>query len=171
MSIFLYILKRVINAIPILIIVSLISFFIIRLSPIDPLSELKLNPAISPQTLEAERVRLGLDLPLYKQYLRWGGNFLKGDLGVSTSGELVVDRLKERNPNTLLLTGITILLTWLVGIPLGIYAALNWRKPADRIITVFTSIGMAIPSFFLCSVIIGICCKNWMVPCWRFNEF
>ena len=105
MSIFLYIIKRILNAIPILIIVSLISFFIIRLSPIDPLSELKLNPAISPQTLEAEKVRLGLDLPLYKQYLKWGGNFLKGDLGVSTSGELVSDRLKERIPNTRLFSG------------------------------------------------------------------
>ena len=71
MNVFIYIIKRLINAIPILILVSLISFFIIRLSPIDPLSELKLNPAISPQTLEAERTRLGLDLPLYKQYLKW----------------------------------------------------------------------------------------------------
>ena len=55
MSVFLYIIKRIINAIPILILVSIISFFIIRLSPIDPLSELKLNPAISQQTLEAEK--------------------------------------------------------------------------------------------------------------------
>ena len=161
---FLYILKRILNAVPILIFVSIISFFIIRLSPIDPLSELKLNPAISPQTLEAEKVRLGLDLPLYKQYLRWGGNFLKGDLGVSTSGELVSDRLKERIPNTLLLTGIVIILTWLVGIPLGIYAALNWRKPADRIITVFTSVGMAIPSFFYALLLLVFAVKTGWFP-------
>ncbi len=164
MSVFLYILKRILNAFPILILVSIISFFIIRLSPIDPLSELKLNPAISPQTLEAERVRLGLDLPLYKQYLRWGGNFLKGDLGVSTSGEFVSDRLKERIPNTLLLTGIVIVLTWLVGIPLGIYAALNWRKPADRIITVFTSVGMAIPSFFYALLLLVFAVKTGWFP-------
>ncbi|MCQ2957626.1 MAG: ABC transporter permease [Candidatus Gastranaerophilales bacterium] len=171
MSIFLYILKRIINAIPILIIVSLISFFIIRLSPIDPLSELKLNPAISQQTLEAEKVRLGLDLPLYKQYLRWGGNFLKGDLGVSTSGELVSDRLKERIPNTLLLTGIVIILTWLVGIPLGIYAALNWRKPADRIITIFTSIGMAIPSFFYALLLLVFAVKTGWFPVGGLTSF
>jgi len=171
MPIFLYIIKRILNAIPILIIVSLISFFIIRLSPIDPLSELKLNPAISPQTLQAEKVRLGLDLPLYKQYLRWGGNFLKGDLGVSTSGELVSDRLKERIPNTLLLTGIVILLTWLVGIPLGIYAALNWRKPADRIITIFTSIGMAIPSFFYALLLLVFAVKTGWFPIGGLTSF
>ena len=171
MSIFLYIIKRIINAIPILIIVSFISFFIIRLSPIDPLSELKLNPAISPQTLEAEKVRLGLDLPLYEQYLKWGGNFLKGDLGVSTSGELVSDRLKERIPNTLLLTVITIILTWLVGIPLGIYAALNWRKTADRVITIFTSIGMAIPSFFYALLLLVFAVKTGWFPIGGLTSF
>lgn len=171
MNIVLYIIKRLINAIPILILVSLISFFIIRLSPIDPLSELKLNPAISPQTLEAEKIRLGLDLPLYKQYLKWGGNFIKGDMGVSTSGELVSDRLKERIPNTLLLTGIVILLTWLVGIPLGIYAALNWRKSADRIITVFTSVGMAIPSFFYALLLLVFAVKTGWFPIGGLTSF
>ncbi|MCR4880584.1 MAG: ABC transporter permease [bacterium] len=171
MNVFIYIIKRLINAVPILILVSLISFFIIRLSPIDPLSELKLNPAISPQTLEAERVRLGLDLPLYKQYLKWGGNFIKGDMGVSTSGELVSDRLKERIPNTLLLTGIVILLTWLVGIPLGIYAALNWRKPADRVITVFTSVGMAIPSFFYALLLLVFAVKTGWFPIGGLTSF
>ena len=171
MSVFIYIIKRILNAIPILILVSIISFFIIRLSPIDPLSELKLNPAISQQTLEAEKVRLGLDLPLYKQYLKWGGNFLKGDMGVSTSGELVSDRLKERIPNTLLLTLVTIILTWLVGIPLGIYAALHWRKPADRIITVFTSVGMAIPSFFYALLLLVFAVKTGWFPVGGLTSF
>lgn len=171
MSIFLYICKRILNAIPILILVSLISFFIIRLSPIDPLSELKLNPAISAQTLEAERTRLGLDLPLHQQYLKWAGNFIKGDLGISTSGELVSDRLKERIPNTLLLTGLTIILTWLFGIPLGIYAALNWRKPADRIITILTSIGMAIPSFFYALLLLVFAVKTGWFPIGGLTSF
>lgn len=171
MAVFIYVIKRLLNAIPILILVSLISFFIIKLSPIDPLSELKLNPAISPQTLEAERIRLGLDLPLHEQYIKWGTNFLKGDMGISTSGEFVVDRLKERIPNTLLLTGITILLTWLVGIPLGIYAALNWRKPADRIITVFTSVGMAIPSFFFALLLLVFAVKTGWFPIGGLTSF
>ncbi|MFA6990330.1 MAG: hypothetical protein WC197_09695, partial [Candidatus Gastranaerophilaceae bacterium] len=102
MSIPLYIIKRILQAIPLLIIVSIISFFIIRLSPVDPLAELKLNPAISAQTLKAERQRLGLDLPVYMQYFRWSKNFIQGNMGVSSSGELVSNRLMERIPNTLL---------------------------------------------------------------------
>ena len=138
MSMPLYIFKRILQAIPLLIVISIISFFIIRLSPVDPLAELKLNPAISAQTLKAERARLGLDLPVYMQYFKWSGNFIKGNLGVTSSGEQVSSKLMERIPNTLLLTVTTILLTWLVGIPLGIYAALNWRTTADRLLSLLT---------------------------------
>ena len=70
MSLPVYILKRILQAIPLLIIVSIMSFIIIKLSPVDPLAELKLNPAISPQVLQAEKQRLGLDLPVYKQYFQ-----------------------------------------------------------------------------------------------------
>ncbi len=145
MSIPVYILKRILQAIPLLLLVSVISFVIIRLSPVDPLAELKLNPVISTQTLLAEKERLGLDLPLYQQYFKWLFNAAQGNLGISVSGEQVIDRLMERIPNTILLTTTTILVTWLFGIPLGCYPAKNWQKHPDRIITIFSSIGMAIP--------------------------
>ncbi|MDD3149858.1 MAG: ABC transporter permease [Candidatus Gastranaerophilales bacterium] len=164
MSIPMYILKRILQAIPLLFIVSLISFFIIRLSPVDPLAELKLNPAISPQTLQAEKERLGLDLPIYQQYFKWASNALQGNLGISTSGEKVSTRLIERIPNTLLLTFITIILTWIVGIPLGTYAALNWRKPVDRTLTMLTSAGMAIPSFFFALLLLIFAVKTGLFP-------
>jgi peptide/nickel transport system permease protein len=164
MSIYLYILKRILQAIPLLLIVSVISFMIIRLSPVDPLAELKLNPAISAQTLEAEKIRLGLDQPLYVQYFNWLTNAIQGNLGVSTSGETVANRLSERIWNTVLLTSVTILFTWLVGIPLGIYAALNWRKPVDRMMTIFSSIGMAIPSFFFALLLLVFAVKTGLFP-------
>ena len=137
MQILKYILKRILQAIPLLIIVSLISFFIIRLSPVDPLAELRLNPSVSQETLEKETKRLGLDKPIIVQYGKWAKSFLKGDLGITSNGEQVSTKLKERIPNTLLLTTIVIFLTWLVGIPLGIAAALNWKSPFDRIILRF----------------------------------
>ena len=112
-----------------LFLVSIISFFIIRLSPVDPLGELRLNPSISQETLKAEQQRLGLDKPKIVQYGLWLKSFLKGDLGVTVTGEKVSTKLWERIPNTLLLTTVVILLTWMAGIPLGIYAALNWKKP------------------------------------------
>ncbi len=164
MSIPVYILKRILQALPLLFIVSLISFTIIQLSPVDPLAELKMNPAISPEVLQAEKERLGLDLPIHEQYLRWAGNFLRGDLGISSSGEHVVDRLMERIPNTLLLTATVIFITWLIAIPLGVYAALNWKSKADRILTVISSMGMAIPSFFFALLLLIFAVKTGWFP-------
>lgn len=159
-----YILKRIIQTIPLLIIVSLISFFIIRLSPVDPLAELKLNPSVSPATVEKEKQRLGLDKPIIIQYGKWAYSFVRGDLGVTSTGEKVSQKLKERIPNTLLLTSIVIFLTWIVGVPLGIIAAINWKTPFDRLLTVLTSIGMAIPSFFFAVLLLIIAVKTGWFP-------
>ncbi|HSA07250.1 MAG TPA: ABC transporter permease [Candidatus Gastranaerophilales bacterium] len=164
MSIPIYILKRILQAIPLLVIISIISFAAIKFSPVDPLAELKMNPAISPETLQAEKERLGLDLPIHSQYVRWAGNFIKGDLGISTSGEKVAGRLMERIPNTLLLTTVVILITWLVAIPLGIYAALNWKSRIDRILTIVSSMGMAVPSFFFALLLLIFAVKTGWFP-------
>lgn len=164
MQILKYILKRILQSIPLLIIVSLISFFIIRLSPVDPLADLRLNPSVSQETLEKETQRLGLDKPIIIQYGKWAKSFIKGDLGITSNGEKVSTKLKERIPNTLLLTTIVIFLTWLVGIPLGVVAALYWKSPLDRILTVLTSIGMAIPSFFFAVLLLIFAVKTGWFP-------
>lgn len=164
MNLFLYIVKRFLQTIPLLLIVSIIGFFLIRLCPVDPLGELRLNPSISKQTLEAEKVRLGLDKPVHVQYYLWLKSFIRGDMGVCTTGERVVDKLKERIPNTLLLTITVILCTWFVGIPLGIVAALNKGKPIDRLLTVLSSVGMAIPSFFFALLMLIFAVKTGWFP-------
>lgn len=164
MQIFIYILKRILQSIPLLIIVSLLSFFIIRLSPVDPLAELRLNPSVSQETLQKETERLGLDKPIIVQYGKWAKSFIKGDLGITSNGESVAAKLKERIPNTLLLTTIVIALTWIAGIPLGVLAALKWRSKTDRILTVFTSIGMAIPSFFFAVLLLIFAVKTGCFP-------
>ena len=156
--------KRILEVIPLLIVVSLISFFIIRLAPIDPLAELRLNPSISEETLQKEVKRLNLDKPILVQYFSWGKSFLKGDLGYTTSGEKVSVKLKERIPNTLLLTFIVIFLTWSVGIPLGILAAMNKETAFDRLLTVLSSVGMAIPSFFFAILMLMFAVKTGWFP-------
>ena len=161
---FKYIIKRILQTIPLLIMISIISFFIIRLSPVDPLAELKLNPSVSPATVERESKRLGLDKPIIVQYGKWAFSFVKGDLGVTSTGEKVSKKLAERIPNTLLLTTLVILLTWLVGVPLGIIAAVKWKTPFDRILTVLTSIGMAIPSFFFAVLLLLFAVKTGWFP-------
>lgn len=164
MDIIKYILKRILQTIPLLIIVSVVSFALIRLSPVDPLAELRLNPSISQGTLDRERERLGLDKNIAVQYGLWAKSFIKGDLGITSNGESVAQKLKERIPNTLLLTTIVIFLTWLVGVPLGIVAAVKWKSPLDRILTVLTSIGMAIPSFFFAVLLLIFAVKTGWFP-------
>ena len=170
-----YIAKRFLQVIPLLIIVSLISFFIIRLSPIDPLAELRLNPSISQETLDKEMKRLNLDKPIYVQYFSWAKSFIKGDLGYTSAGEKVSTKLKERIPNTLLLTTIVIFMTWAVGIPLGILAAIKKETALDRLLTVVSSIGMAIPSFFFAILMLIFAVKTGWFPVggltsYNFNE-
>lgn len=164
MNLVIYIIKRFLQTIPLLLIVSIMGFFLIRMSPVDPLAELRFNPSISKQTLESEKIRLGLDKPIAVQYGLWLKGFVKGDMGVCTTGEKVSDKLKERIPNTLLLTITVIFFTWITGIPLGIAAALNKGKPLDRVLTLFSSIGMAIPSFFFALLMLIFAVKTGWFP-------
>ena len=164
MSIWIYIFKRILQSIPILILVTIISFFLIRLSPVDPLAELRLNPAISKQTIEYETKRLGLDKPIPVQYFYWAKNFIKGDMGTTTTGESVSGKIKERVLNTLLLSLNVIFWTWLIGIPLGVIAALNYRSTFDRLLTLFSSAGMAIPSFFFAVLLLIFAQKTGLFP-------
>ena len=164
MQLLIYILKRFLQTIPLLLIVSVIGFFLIRACPVDPLGELRMNPSISKQTLEAEKIRLGLDKPVVVQYGLWLKGFVKGDMGICTTGEKVSDKLKERIPNTLLLTITVIFFTWLVGIPLGIVAALNKGKPVDRMLTILSSVGMAIPSFFFALLMLIFAVRTGWFP-------
>lgn len=175
MEFFKYIIKRIMQVIPLLVIVSLISFFIIRLSPVDPLAELRLNPSISQETLEKEMKRLNLDKPIYVQYISWAKSFIKGDLGYTSSGEKVSVKLKERIPNTLLLTLVVIFMTWSAGIPLGILAAVKKETMLDRLLTVLSSVGMAIPSFFFAILMLIFAVKTGWFPVggltsYNFNE-
>lgn len=205
MPIYLYVLKRILIAIPTLLVVSMISFFIMRYdvtigpiafevagheihlldkhrfkNPIDPLAELRQNPQISRAAYEHEQKRLGLDKPFYVQYWLWlshifrfdfselqHGRFwavFKPDLGKSFSGEEVTTILMQRIPNTLLLNLVTLLVCWLIAIPLGVYAALRWRTMADSLLTVFSSVGMAAPSFVVALLLAVIAVKLGWPP-------
>ncbi len=164
MSIWVFIFKRIFQSLPIIIVVSIISFFLIRLSPVDPLAELKLNPSISKETLEHEKQRLGLDKPVHIQYFYWAKNFIKGDMGTSVTGEKVSSKIKERVLNTLLLSFSVLFWTWIIGIPIGVIAALNYRSVYDRLLTIFSSIGMAIPSFFFAILLLIFAQKTGWFP-------
>ena len=165
MSIWIYIIKRMMSAIPILLIVSIISFFLIRLSPVDPLAQLKLNPSISKETVEKETKRLGLDKPLIIQYFIWFKNFSTGDMGYCIDNTKVSTKIKPRILNTLLLSICTIFLSWIIAIPLGVLGAVFYNSKFDKLLTIFSSIGMAIPSFFFAILMLLFAQKTgWFPP-------
>lgn len=123
----------------------------------DPLADLRLNPAIYPEVLEQEKIRLGLDKPLYKQYLLWLENIiLKQDFGITQQGEQVIHAVKAPLLNTILLNFIVITLTWIIAIPLGVLAATNYNKLTDSIILNISSLSLTVPSFLLAIFILSM---------------
>lgn len=147
MSIPVYILKRALQAIPLLFLISLMSFTMLKMAPVDPLAQLKANPAISQQAIMAEEERLGLNKPPHIQYVIWLKNLVEGDLGTSTSGGSVFELLKQRAGNTLMLSILAITCTWLIAIPAGTYAAIYRGKFVDKLFGIITAMGMSMPTF------------------------
>ncbi|NEP01830.1 MAG: ABC transporter permease [Symploca sp. SIO2E9] len=146
---FLYILKRLLQAILTLLLASALSFAIIQLAPGDYLDTLRQNPQISPERIEELKQQFGLDQPGYIQYWRWLWQVIsEGDFGTSfVYFRSVSSLLAERVPATLLLAIASIILTWALAIPLGIIAAVNQNRWIDRFLQVISYTGQGFPSF------------------------
>lgn len=153
-----YIVKRIFQMIPMMLVLSLIVFLMVRMIPGDPV-DLMLGFDVPKDTKEYERERLGLNDPLPQQYLRFVGNALKGDLGTSIfSGEPVVKELAKRFPKTLTLAVGGTVFGSLFGIILGIIAAVHRNGPADNIIAVTSLVALSTPSFFLALILMLVFC-------------
>ncbi len=144
-----YVLQRLVASLLVLLVVVTVTFAMIQMAP-GGLSIL-MNPNLSPAEAARLAANLGLDRPVHQQYLQWIGNFLTGDLGQSLSygGRSVLRMVTERLPATLLLGGVAALVTLVVGIPLGILAARRQDGPVDQLVSLFASIGLATPNFWL----------------------
>lgn len=143
-----YSLRRLLEALPILLGVSLLTFLILHLTPGDP-AVLIGGPTASAEDIENIRTRLNLDRPLPKQYLTYLGGLLRGDLGESLQRrEQVVDMILVRLPNTVLLA-IAGLLVTLLGIPLGVIAATKRNTLTDLAVTNLALVGLSLPKFWL----------------------
>lgn len=146
-----YVLRRTLQAIPLLFILSILLFLLVRVAPGGPLAQAERNPNITQEQLERQRVRLGLDQPLYIQYTRWmRAVILEGDLGQSIkTRQPVAQMIGERIPNTLLLVGSAFLITLLIAIPLGAISARKQYSWLDYTITTFTFGGQSVPIYWL----------------------
>ena len=141
------ILRRVLHALLVLLMVSLITFGLIMAAPGGP--SILLDPDMTPADRARMRQELGLDAPVHIQYLKWIGNAMRGDLGRSlVQKRQVAEMIGERVPATTVLAGAGLLLTLLVGIPLGVAAATRPRSLLDHAATIASGIGVAIPGFW-----------------------
>ena len=148
-----YTLRRIIQAIPILFGISVLIFLIVQLAPGSPVDRFR-NPRVSPEQLAAIARLYGLDKPLLEQYVHWITAYVQiwrvDAWGYSfIDGQPVLTKVANRLTATLLLMGISLIVTIVVAIPIGILAAVRQYSLTDKIITTFATIGYAIPSFLL----------------------
>jgi peptide/nickel transport system permease protein len=150
-----YIFRRVLGMIPTLFIISIISFILIQLPPGDIVTSTlrdleQQGQQVSEERIAALRAMYHLDDPLPVQYLRWIGGFVRGNFGYSIRYQQPVNKLIwERVLLTVVITLASVLFTWVVAIPAGIYSAVRQYSLADYALTVLALLGMAVPSFML----------------------
>ncbi len=146
--------------IPTLVAISIISFIIIQLPPGDFLTQyvaelVERGEMVDQAELEALQDRFGLDQPIYVQYMRWAWNFIHGDFGHSFEWNKPVSELiGERLGLTILISAATLIFTWTVSIPIGIYSAVRQYSWMDHLLTFVGFIGLATPNFLLALVLL-----------------
>lgn len=144
-----YVLRRLIHIIPVLLGVTLLTFSMLHLIPGDP-AQILAGADASAQDIEALRRALGLDKPLTTQYLDYVTGLLQGDMGRSIStGRPVLDELLDRFPNTVILAVAGVGVAVLLGIPIGVLAAIRSRTMVDHTSMVFALLGISAPAFWL----------------------
>lgn len=141
--------RRVLHSIPLVIGVSIIGFGIMHLAPGGPLSVYTLNPTITAADIERLRVALGLDQPLYVQYLAWVRSMLSGTWGYTIfGGRPVLTVILERVPATMLLMGTSMALAVLIGTLLGVLGAVRRNSVFDHLATTGAMLALSFPTFW-----------------------
>jgi peptide/nickel transport system permease protein len=145
--------QRLVQGVIALVLVSAITFLLVNLAPGGPASLMRMDA--TPEQREALTRRLGLDQPVPVRYIQWLGGALHGDLGVSlSSNEPVAFRVAQRLPNTLLLAGTALVVSILVGIPMGVLAALRRNALPDFVVATVSVLGLSVPAFWLGIILI-----------------
>ena len=161
-----YVLRRVLALIPVLLGITFLSFALMRLAGSDAITEMYsgVGAAVSQETMDAARAKLGLDRPFLVQYVSWLGGMLTGDMGKSfVSGRDVFDAFLSKLPATMLLAAMSVLLTIVISVPLGVASAVAHRKSQtardasargvysaiDSVVRLGSFIGNSMPNFFV----------------------
>ena len=153
-----YVLHRFLQLIPVLIGITFLSFAMMRVAGSDAITELYGDKgAVAQEIIDAKRAELGLDKPFLTQYLSWVGGMMRGDMGVSyVSGKDVFQTFISKLPATLLLTALSIVMTVVISIPLGVLAAVRHDKFTDYFLRFFSFVGNSLPNFFVALLLMQI---------------
>lgn len=160
-----FVLRRLRHSAALLVAISILSFALLELAPGDFFDQLRLDPRVSSETVEALRVRYGLDRPLPVRYLRWVGSTLRGEMGYSFALDQPVARvLWPRTLNTLLLTATATLVAWMTALPLGIWVAARPRRWSRALFGAGTSLLLALPELLLGLLVLLLAARTGWFP-------
>jgi peptide/nickel transport system permease protein len=160
-----YVLRRALQAVPLLLAVIALTFVLLKLAPGDFLATMAENPAIEPATLEAMRRDFGLDRPLWVQFGLYVANLLRGDFGESFSRhQPVFEVLREGLGNTLLLAGAGAVVTWGLAIPLGVWAAVRKGSAWDRGLSSLAVLGLSVPEVLSGLLLLALAAQTGWFP-------
>lgn len=160
-----FILRRILQIIPLLLGITLISFVVMKLAPGDYLSQMRANPQISPATIDRLRHDYGLDKPAIVQYFYWLANAVHGNFGYSFAyKQPVFTLIGFYAGNTLLLALTSLVFSWAIALPLGIYAATHKNGFVDRMVSVIAFSGISLPGFFVALLCALFAQKTGLLP-------
>lgn len=163
-----FIIRRLLQVVPLLLGITMLTFAIANLVPGSPVTGLEFNPRTSPEDIARIRKNLGLDEPVHTRYVVWLSNVVRGDLGVSLQHfRPVRDTILEKLPNTLLLTGTALVLSLLLAIPVGVYSAVRRNTLFDNAATSVAVAGFSVPTFWLGLMLIllfAVKFREWGLP-------
>lgn len=153
-----YLIRRLIQAIPLLLVISVLTFAIIEIAPGDA-SQMYINPerGADPEYLAQVRSSLGLDQPVYVRYFSWLTTTLSGDFGFSLrTRRPVVQEVGDRLPNTLLLSGTALVLSFVIAVPIGVISAVKRYTWVDYLLSTLALVGISVPIFWAALLLLQI---------------
>ena len=153
-----YIVRRLLQAIPLLLVISLLTFLIVEIAPGDA-AQMYIDPekGADPEYIQQVRVSLGLDQPVHVRYVAWLGKTLTGDLGFSFRTRRPVSlEVGDRLPNTLLLSGSALAISFIFAVPLGVISALKRYTAIDYLLSVLALVGISVPIFWVALLLLQV---------------
>lgn len=168
-----YIVRRLVHLVPTFVGATLLAFVIAQLVPGDFLNQRALEPNVRPETIDRLRTQFGLDLPWPVQYVRWMGNIVTGDLGLSfSSNQPVTNLIASPIRNSMILVLLSLVMLYAAAIPLGVYSAVRQYSAGDQVVSAVAYFGLAIPNFFFAQVLILLffVLRSWTRDALGYNQ-